>query len=105
MRFIVDENLPPALAAWLSARGHDAAHITDVGLRGAPDRSVASVAMDAGRVIVTKDRDFELRPDVCTLRLTVGNVGNAALLRWLDTRLERALARLRSGETHVAVLD
>jgi predicted nuclease of predicted toxin-antitoxin system len=30
MRFLVDAQLPPALANWLAAQGHDAAHVADL---------------------------------------------------------------------------
>jgi predicted nuclease of predicted toxin-antitoxin system len=32
MRFLVDAQLPPALARWLAEKGHDARHVADVGL-------------------------------------------------------------------------
>lgn len=32
MRFIVDAQLPPALAAWLIAQGHEAVHVFDLDL-------------------------------------------------------------------------
>jgi predicted nuclease of predicted toxin-antitoxin system len=33
MRFLVDAQLPPALARWLAAQGHEAAHVGDLGLQ------------------------------------------------------------------------
>ena len=35
MRFIIDAQLPPALARWLSERGHDAEHVADQHLEAA----------------------------------------------------------------------
>ena len=32
MRFLVDNQLPAALARWLTAQGHDAIHVLDVAL-------------------------------------------------------------------------
>jgi predicted nuclease of predicted toxin-antitoxin system len=40
MRFIVDAQLPPQLAAWLRARGHAAFALRDIGLRDAGDTDV-----------------------------------------------------------------
>ena len=37
MRFIVDAQLPPALARWLTAQGYEAEQVFDVGLAEAPD--------------------------------------------------------------------
>jgi len=40
MRFIVDAQLPPALARFLESHGPDAAHVADIGLRAADDSSI-----------------------------------------------------------------
>lgn len=32
MRFLVDAQLPPALARWLAAQGHEAEHVGDIGM-------------------------------------------------------------------------
>ena len=37
MRFLLDENQSPRVAALLVAAGHDAVHVGDFGLAGAPD--------------------------------------------------------------------
>jgi predicted nuclease of predicted toxin-antitoxin system len=37
MRFVVDAQLPPALARVLTAHGHQAEHVSDIGLREADD--------------------------------------------------------------------
>jgi predicted nuclease of predicted toxin-antitoxin system len=31
MRFLIDAQLPPALARWLAERGHEAVHVVTVG--------------------------------------------------------------------------
>ena len=40
MRFLVDSQLPPALARWLTAAGHPSEHVADVAMAAAPDQSV-----------------------------------------------------------------
>ena len=40
MKFLVDAQLPPALAYWLREAGHEAAHLEDVGLLHAPDGAI-----------------------------------------------------------------
>jgi len=60
MRFLVDAQLPAALARWLAAEGHRAEHVADIGLAGAPDKAIWDYALAAGAVIVTKDEDFSL---------------------------------------------
>ena len=58
MRFLVDAQLPPALARRLEAWGHVAEHVADVGMAAAPDHRVREYAAGIGAVIVTKDEDF-----------------------------------------------
>lgn len=58
MRFLVDAQLPPALAGWLRDRGHEAEHVADVGLVGATDAEIAVRAERSAAVLVTKDEDF-----------------------------------------------
>lgn len=58
MRFLVDENLSPRLAVLLTASGHDAVHIRDLGLEGVSDADAMSTAVDDGRVIISADTDF-----------------------------------------------
>ncbi len=61
MRFLVDAQLPPALARWLVAQGHEADHVADLGLGGASDTAIWNLALRTGAVIVTKDEDFAQR--------------------------------------------
>lgn len=58
MRLLVDAQLPPALARWLSERGHQTMHVLDEGLLGASDRQIWQYAASDGVGIVTKDEDF-----------------------------------------------
>ncbi len=57
---LLDEMLPPALAAALNGAGCDTAAISaDPGLRGTPDAEVLELAAAQGRVLVTDNiRDF-----------------------------------------------
>ncbi|MBY6243489.1 DUF5615 family PIN-like protein [Methylosinus sp. Sm6] len=57
-RFLVDAQLPPALARWLVAVGDEAEHVSDVGLGGARDDAIWRFALACGAVVVTKDEDF-----------------------------------------------
>jgi predicted nuclease of predicted toxin-antitoxin system len=58
MRFLVDSQQPPALARWISDKGHDAAHVADYGMSGVPDRVIWDKAIELKSVIVSKDEDF-----------------------------------------------
>lgn len=57
MKFLVDECLSPATARALADAGHDAVHVTDLGLGGHPDDAVMAAARTGGRVIVSADTD------------------------------------------------
>jgi len=90
MRFLVDAQLPPAVAAWLRRKGHEAQTVKDVDLRDADDALIWSFAESTGATIVTKDEDFALLaartagPTVLWVRS--GNLVNRLLL----ARLEQA---------------
>ena len=58
MKFIVDANLSPRIAARLCERGHDAVAVRDVGLLHASDDEILARAIADGRVIVSHDTDF-----------------------------------------------
>jgi predicted nuclease of predicted toxin-antitoxin system len=86
VRLLVDAQLPPARARWLTAQGHEAQHVFDVELTNAPDGAIWQFAIDTSATIVTKDEDFAVR---CQLEAAAspvvwvryGNVRKAELLR------------------------
>lgn len=53
----MDECLPGALVAALTAAGHDAVWVSDL-QRGAEDNTVLEQAVTAERILVTEDNDF-----------------------------------------------
>lgn len=100
MRFVVDAQLPPALARMLSGKGFEAEHVADINLGNAEDRAIWDYALKTGAAILTKDEDFATRialdpsgPPIVWIR--VGNTSRQALLRWIEPLLpaiEKALA-------------
>lgn len=58
MKFIVDNQLPVALARWLSARDEEAVHLLDLALDTTPDVNIWSRAATEGRIVISKDEDF-----------------------------------------------
>lgn len=92
MKFLVDAQLPPALAIWLREAGHEAVHVEEVGRREADDGVIWDYAVQSGAIIVTKDEDFAARsaqaaiaPKIVWLR--VGNTTNRVLRIWFEARL------------------
>lgn len=110
MNFLVDAQLPPALAVWLRAAGHAAAHVQDVGLRDADDGLIWDHALRTSAAIVTKDEDFAARAAYTTdtapvvVWLRVGNTTNRALRAWLESRLPGFLGLVSQGHRLVEVI-
>ena len=108
MRFLVDAQLPPALARRLEALGHIAEHVADRGMVSASDHVIREHATSVGAVIVTKDEDFAIRrlladgPAIVWLRL--GNTRRAALLTRIEAELPAIIAALERGETLIEVV-
>jgi predicted nuclease of predicted toxin-antitoxin system len=58
VRFLVDANVSPRVAALLAAAGHDAVAVRDVRLAAAADDDILAQAFDEDRVIISHDTDF-----------------------------------------------
>ena len=104
--FLIDAQLPPALAGWLEERGHAAEHVRDVLTGQAPDSWIATYARQRGSVLLTKDDDFALRHPPTDYRLVwlrCGNMSNRGLRDWLAARWAMVEQRLRAGERFVEV--
>ncbi|MFO7641427.1 MAG: DUF5615 family PIN-like protein [Candidatus Competibacteraceae bacterium] len=67
-RFLIDAQLPPALARWLTAQGHPSQHVSDFGGDGTTDDEVWAQALRLGAVIVSKDEDFAIKVQPLKLR-------------------------------------
>ena len=58
MNFLIDADLPRSTATTLAAGGHDALHVSDVGLGAGADRAIFNHAQQTEAVLVTRDLDF-----------------------------------------------
>ena len=58
MKFLIDNALSPLIARELSANGHDAIHVRDIGLAKADDEIILARAKSEDRIIVSADTDF-----------------------------------------------
>jgi predicted nuclease of predicted toxin-antitoxin system len=110
VRFVIDAQLPPALARFFVQRGHEASHVFDSGLLSASDRDIWEHAANLGAVLITKDEDFVTMrafqtsgPPVVWVRL--GNTTNRILLRYFDSMLPKIVAALERGETVVVLSE
>jgi predicted nuclease of predicted toxin-antitoxin system len=103
VRFLVDAQLPPALARHFRDLGHEADHVIDLGLAGARDQEVWNFALARSAIIVTKDEDFiamrairERGPTVIWIR--IGNTTTPVLLDALSVAWPAIEEALESGE-------
>ena len=81
MNFVVDAQLPPALARWIAARGHNAAHVFDIVMLKAID------------------------PPVALIWVRMGNCSNRALLAWFEPLWPDVLKRLEQGERFIELRE
>lgn len=103
MDFLVDAQLPPALAKAISNRGFDAKHVFDIGLLLAPDKEIFKFALKERAAIITKDEDFvSLRKAVkrgpAVIWLRIGNTANNSLIPWFSALLPQIRAAVVDGE-------
>lgn len=109
MRFVVDAQLPPALAKFLAQAGQLAEHVADLQLAHASDSVIWDYARAANAVVITKDEDFAARRAVAQagpqiLWVRIGNTTTPQLLQRLAGRFEEVVRMLQSGEKVVELV-
>jgi predicted nuclease of predicted toxin-antitoxin system len=108
-RFLIDEQLPPALGRLLKSADHEAVHIYNIRLGAASDERIWSEASARRAILVTKDADFVIRrqnsgrgPPVLWIRL--GNTSQKDLWAALEPVLDEFVAAFERGETLIEVV-
>ena len=103
MKFLVDAQLPPQLARWITSHDQHATHVFDSGLERANDGVIWQHAIVENTIIISKDEDFVDRwllsdnpPGVIWVRR--GNCSNRALMAWFEPLWPDVLRRLEQGE-------
>lgn len=99
MRFKLDENLDPRVAALLAEGGHDVDSVRDEGLSGHSDPAIYSAIRSSRRVLVTLDMDFANPfhfPPEGTEGIVVVRVPRP-LLSLIRSTIRGALPALKSG--------
>lgn len=81
MKFLIDTQLPPALADIIADFGHTAIHVEQIGMRHASDSEIVQAALQSDYILVTKDRDFatERARGLRIVWVRTGNLPNATL--------------------------
>jgi predicted nuclease of predicted toxin-antitoxin system len=110
VRFLIDAQLPPSLAKYLSTCGHEATHVAEIGLNSASDRIIWSHASAIGAVLITKDEDFVTMralnangPPVIWVR--IGNTTKRALIERFAEKLAAIIASLERRDTIIEISD
>jgi predicted nuclease of predicted toxin-antitoxin system len=84
MRFLVDANLSPKVAAGLRDGGHDAVHVYEIDMHSATDEAISLVAAEESRAVISSDSDFAQ-----ILALTGRTAPSLVLLRSADPMTPR----------------
>jgi predicted nuclease of predicted toxin-antitoxin system len=108
VKFLVDHQLPPALARYLRSRGFDCEHVLDIGLAESLDSEICKYAENHDRVIVSKDEDFlylasQSKAKFRLLWVRLGNCRTAALLAAFDQSWNRIESALAAGDRIVEI--
>jgi len=108
VKFLVDANLPPALARWLASEGHESYHVSDLGMASVSDRAIWQRARDIDACIVTKDEDFVLlqaldRNGPAIVWIRIGNAVRSVLLRRLPGILPAVISAIERGDKVIEV--
>lgn len=107
-RFLVDNQLPAALARWIEKKGYEAEHVLSLQLERSRDDVIWERGAREGAVIVSKDEDFAkmtlVRPEpVAVVWLRIGNCRTAALLAAMERAWPTILQRLDAGDRLIEV--
>ena len=109
MKFWVDAQLPPAVAAWLAEHhGVDANFLRTLDLYRAGDSEIFEAARRAGAIVISKDSDFvdlvsRYGPPPQLLWVTCGNTTNAHLRGVFDKTFAAACTALAGGQAFVEI--
>jgi predicted nuclease of predicted toxin-antitoxin system len=98
VRFLVDMPLSPTLAAWLTDRGHDAAHAANLGLHSATDTGIMARAKLEARTVITADLDY---PRL----LTLARATEPSLILFRDGDWNEAGVIARMGEVLASLTE
>jgi predicted nuclease of predicted toxin-antitoxin system len=107
----LDNQLPPALAAWMRATTSiECLPVRDLNLQRASDPEIFAAARRANVVVMTKDADFvqlleRQGPPPQVVLVTCGNTSNARLRHLIQTAWPTILVMLERGEVLVELGD
>lgn len=111
MTIWLDNQLPPALAAWIRATlSADCIPVRELNLQRASDSAIFTAARDANVTLMTKDADFAALVDrhgapPQVILVTCGNTSNVRLRQVIEAAWPAILPMLERGERLVELGD
>ena len=108
MRFLVDNQLPSALARFLAGIGTEAVHVLDLGLAQVGDAELWSFAVENKFILISKDYDFlhfleRTAPDGQLIWVRIGNCRRQTLLEIVERVWPETLALVTAGERLIEI--
>jgi predicted nuclease of predicted toxin-antitoxin system len=102
VKFLVDHQLPAALARFIATQGHSAEHVRDLGLMEADDAVIWRHAVTRDLAIISKDEDFTFLASVSggagkLIWVRIGNCRKQVLLEAFRAQLPRIVSELEAG--------
>jgi predicted nuclease of predicted toxin-antitoxin system len=106
VKFLVDNQLPPALVRFISEELRTKTlHVIDIGLQESSDAAVWSYSSANGFILISKDDDFvtlySKTPSAGLLWVRLGNCRRAFLLKVFTEQWAKVLERFEGGERFV----
>ncbi len=103
MKFLIDAQLPKALAAFFRERGFDSVHTLELPNKNVTDDlEINSISLSEQRIVISKDSDFydsysAKQEPYKLLYLTTGNIRNKDLIDIFDKNLLLIIHSLQNG--------
>ncbi|BET69338.1 hypothetical protein ASA1KI_42560 [Opitutales bacterium ASA1] len=108
MKWLVDNQLPVALARHLREAGEDAVHVLEIGRAQTSDRLIWEYALEENRIVVTKDEDFSAllvhSPRGQVVWVRIGNCRKSELIMVWERAWPEARAALAAGQRLVVLV-
>ena len=103
MTFLVDNQLPVALARFLASRGVSCQHVLDLGFGGTSDVAIWDYAGRNDCIVISKDEDFFYLANAPAAKarlvwIRIGNCRKTQLLDLVERMWPRIVAGLKAGD-------
>jgi len=108
VKFLVDNQLPTALAQYLRKRGFDCQHVLEASLGDALDADICRYAELQERIIISKDEDFfyfakQREAKIRVIWVRLGNCRTPALLAAFERSWPSIESCLKTGDRIIEI--